>query len=99
MEGQRERSIFEGPGVCLIIEAEIEAGRFIDIDRFSQSYGLTKSETRALTGLVAGKTVDAIAREYGRSRETIRTQLKSLYSKTGARGQADLLRLVSGMKL
>ncbi|RWR08166.1 helix-turn-helix transcriptional regulator [Paenirhodobacter populi] len=97
MEGERERSIFEGPGVCLTMEPMTGAGRFFDLDQFSRSYGLTGSEVRALTGLIAGKSIADIAREAGRSRETIRTQVKSLYSKTGARGEADLLRLISGM--
>lgn len=98
MEGERERSIFEGPGVCVTLEALHGPGRFVDIDLFASGYRLTPREVRVLDGLIAGRTVDEIAREAGRSRETIRSQLKSLCAKTGARGQADLLRIVAGMK-
>lgn len=98
MEGERERSFFEGPGACLTIEALRDGGRFFDIDHFARHHGLTPGEIRALSGLMAGKSVTEIAREAARSRETIRSQLKTLYAKTGARGQADLLRMVAGMR-
>lgn len=99
MEGERERSIFEGPGVCLTFEPVHGTGRFVDIDIFASTYGLTPSEVRALNGLISGWKVDAIAQAAGRSRETIRSQIKSLCNKTGACGQADLLRMVAGMKI
>ena len=98
MEGDRERSIFEGPGVCLTLEPIHGAGRFFDIDLFASGYGLTPSEVRVLSGLMAGSNVADIAKNAARSRETIRTQLKSIFLKTGARSQADLLRMVAGMK-
>ncbi len=97
MNGDRERSFFEGPGVCLTI-APVDRGGFLDIDQFAAAYGLTKGETRVLEGLISGKTVTEIAHEVARSRETIRSQLKSLCAKTGTRGQADVLRLAAGMK-
>lgn len=99
MQGERERSIFEGPGVCLMLEPVHGTGRFVDIDLFASAYRLTPGEVRVLDGLMTGKTVAEIAHQAGRSRETIRSQLKSLCSKTGARGQADLLRMVAGMKM
>lgn len=98
MQAERERSIFEGLGVCILLEPSRGLGRFFDLDLFAHGYGLTPSETRVLNGLIAGKKVKELAAEAGRSRETIRSQLKSLLLKTGARGQSDLLRLVAGMK-
>ncbi|SMO84277.1 helix-turn-helix transcriptional regulator [Paracoccus laeviglucosivorans] len=97
MEGERERSFFEGPGVCLTMEA-LGSSRFLDTEQFARSYQLTPGEIRVLEGLICGNTVNQIAELAGRSRETIRSQLKSLCSKTGARGQADVLRMVAGMK-
>ncbi|WP_295042758.1 helix-turn-helix transcriptional regulator [uncultured Paracoccus sp.] len=98
MQRDRERSLFEGPGVCITLEPLRAKGWHADIDMFSARHRLTPAETRALDGLLSGKTIDQIAREAGRSRETIRSQLKTLYLKTGTTGQADLLRLVSGMR-
>lgn len=98
MQRDRERSLFEGPGVCITIEALRAGGRHDNIDHFARRHGLTEAEARALDGLLAGKSVTEIAREAERSRETIRSQLKTLYLKTGTKGQADLMRLVGGMR-
>lgn len=98
MQRDRERSLFEGPGVCITIEPLRAGGRHDDIDHFVHRHGLTGAEARALDGLLAGKSVVEIAREAERSRETIRSQLKTLYLKTGTKGQADLMRLVGGMR-
>lgn len=98
MQRDRERSIFEGPGVCITLEPLRAGGRHDDIDLFAARHGLTGAETRALEGIMSGKSIAEIAREAGRSRETIRSQLKTLYLKTGTNGQTDLLRLVAGMR-
>lgn len=98
MQRDREKSLFEGPGVCITIEPLRAGGRREDIHDFARRHGLTTAETRALDGLLAGKSIAEIAREAERSRETIRSQLKTLYLKTGTNGQADLMRLVAGMR-
>lgn len=98
MEGTGDSRFFDGPGVCITIAAPGQGGRHHDIDHFAAVYRLTAAETRALDGLLSGKSVAEIARTACRSRETIRTQLKTLYLKTGTTGQADLLRLVAGMR-
>lgn len=98
MQVERERSLFEGPGVCMMVEATAAAGRFFDHDTFVRTHGLTPSEARVLSGLISGKTVAEIAREAGRAQETVRTQLKSLYAKTGVHRSVELLRLAIGMK-
>ncbi|WP_353646489.1 LuxR C-terminal-related transcriptional regulator [Mesorhizobium sp. WSM2239] len=86
---------FEGPTIVVLMErgAGRQNGGF-DIVHFSNVHKLTAAETRAFAGIMAGKNVDEIAREADLSRETIRSQLKGLYAKTGTGGQIDLLRMV-----
>lgn len=98
MTGGRESSLFDGPGVCITMAAPGRGGQHHDIGHFAAIYRLTAAETRALDGLLSGQSVDQIARAANRSRETIRSQLKTLYLKTGTNGQADLMRLVAGMR-
>jgi DNA-binding CsgD family transcriptional regulator len=83
---------FEGPTVILLLERPGRKGAS-DLDIFSAAHGLTKSETRALAGILAGKSAAEIARESGLSRETIRSQVKSLYARLDVRSEAELLRL------
>jgi DNA-binding CsgD family transcriptional regulator/PAS domain-containing protein len=56
--------------------------------------GLTTAEARLCALLVSGQRLDEAAEELGVSQETVRSQLKSTFRKTGARSQADLVRLV-----
>jgi DNA-binding CsgD family transcriptional regulator len=62
-----------------------------------QLFGLTPREAAIGCALVEGKTARAIWTEHGVSAATVRTQLASLYAKTGTRGQTDFVRLALAM--
>jgi DNA-binding CsgD family transcriptional regulator/PAS domain-containing protein len=55
-------------------------------------FGLTPAEHSLLSALLTGQTVTQYAAVRNRSVHTIRTQLKSLMHKTGARSQLELVR-------
>lgn len=97
IEKDRISLYFEGPTVVMLIEKIRNGQGTMSLDQFVGACGLTPAEHRALSGIIEGKSVTQIADDAELSRETIRTQLKSLYAKTGTGGQADLLRLVHGM--
>jgi DNA-binding CsgD family transcriptional regulator/PAS domain-containing protein len=58
-------------------------------------FGLTGAEAALATNLMAGKDLRDIARERGRSINTVRTQLTSLMAKTGTNRQSDLVKLMA----
>jgi DNA-binding CsgD family transcriptional regulator len=58
-------------------------------------HGLTAAETELLRLLLAGYDVSEMAGLRAVSRETIRTQIKSIFSKTGTRRQSELVRLAA----
>lgn len=88
-------SYFEGPTVIILLESpSFQPATELDLNYYQQAYGLKKSELRALSGLLESKSVDEIARAAELSRETIRSQIKSLYAKLGVRSERELLRLV-----
>jgi DNA-binding CsgD family transcriptional regulator len=89
---------FQGPTVVILMEQGNTMQR-VNGDYFSMAYGLTAAETRALAGIMAGKSVDEIADAAALSRETIRSQMKSLYAKTGTSGQLELLHLAKTSRL
>jgi pimeloyl-ACP methyl ester carboxylesterase/DNA-binding CsgD family transcriptional regulator len=60
---------------------------------FRDQFGFTPREVDVLRGLVAGQSLDEISRTHERSIETIRSQVKSIAGRLGARGQADIVRL------
>jgi DNA-binding CsgD family transcriptional regulator len=57
-------------------------------------FDLTPAEARVASMLVDGQSVDAIARAQKLSSNTIRTQLKSVFAKTGVDRQVDLVSLL-----
>jgi DNA-binding CsgD family transcriptional regulator len=62
-------------------------------------FDLTPAEARVASMLVDGLSVETISETHGVSRNTVRTQLKSIFAKTGIDRQADLVRLLAQRKL
>lgn len=85
---------FEGPTVIVLIEPLRLIAQTFDPDWFLEAFDLTRAELRALIGVRDGKSLQEIAEAAGVSRETIRSQIKSLYLKTGVNSQSGLLRLL-----
>jgi DNA-binding CsgD family transcriptional regulator len=79
----------------VVIDDPVGPGRQTRLSLLSQAYRFTESEMRLLEKLVGGYSLSEIADARQLSLETIRTQLKSLFSKTGTHRQSDLVRLVS----
>lgn len=59
-------------------------------------YGLTPAEYRVAALIAQGKSVPQAAAELGVSRNTLKTQLKSIFTKTGTHRQGELVRLWCG---
>ncbi|WP_226016557.1 helix-turn-helix transcriptional regulator [Novosphingobium sp. FKTRR1] len=64
------------------------------IDQFVHLFGLTASEARLALAITRGRTIAEAAAELGISEQTARGYSKIAYGKTGARGQADLVRIL-----
>jgi DNA-binding CsgD family transcriptional regulator len=58
-------------------------------------FGLSHAEARLALGLLAGSTARECARSAGVGIATVRSQLHSMFAKTGARRQAELVALLS----
>lgn len=59
------------------------------------AYGLSAMEADLASRLLADHSLDEIAAQRGVTRETLRTQLKSLFHKTGVTRQSSLVRLLA----
>jgi DNA-binding CsgD family transcriptional regulator len=68
----------------------------MSLERAGEIYGLTAAELRVLPGILSGQTAEQIAQSLGRSRETVRSHMKSVYAKTDTGGKVDLIRLMNG---
>jgi DNA-binding CsgD family transcriptional regulator/PAS domain-containing protein len=68
------------------------------INTAGKLYGLTPAEERVLRGVIEVGGVPAIASMLGSSVSTVKTHLEHIFKKTGASGQADLVRLIAGFE-
>jgi DNA-binding CsgD family transcriptional regulator len=73
-----------------------EPGATIDIDPFvlSATFDLTPAEARLAALVVNGRTPEECAKHLNVKISTVRSQLVSVYGKTGAGGQTDLVRMI-----
>lgn len=63
-------------------------------DRLIGLHGLSRMEARLAWALCQGSSLNEAAGEVGLTRETARNYSKRIYAKVGAKGQADLVRLI-----
>jgi DNA-binding CsgD family transcriptional regulator len=63
-----------------------------------QAFKLTGAEARLAAELAEGASLDAITQKFGTTRETVRNQLKTVFSKTGTHRQAELVSLLNQFK-
>ncbi|HSW07298.1 helix-turn-helix transcriptional regulator [Aquabacterium sp.] len=81
------------PTVMLVITPVSAIGE-IPAAALAKLFGLTQAEARLVGAMVTGSTVEQYAQHRGISVGTARGQLKQVQSKTGARRQSELVRLV-----
>jgi DNA-binding CsgD family transcriptional regulator len=62
----------------------------------TQAFGLTAAEANIAALLAAGTDVQQVARLRRASIQTVRSQIKTILSKTGARSQAHLVAIIAG---
>lgn len=72
-----------------------ESSRGISMEGLARIFGLTPTEHAVASDLAAGSSPAEIAEQRSRSVETIRSQIKRIFSKTGANSQVELLRLAA----
>ncbi|SDG35601.1 helix-turn-helix transcriptional regulator [Roseospirillum parvum] len=82
-----------GQGVALFVSDPDSLGRITE-GRLSALYGLSGAEARLVNGLVQGRRLEDLADEQKVSPHTLRSQLKTVFRKTGVRRQSELVKLI-----
>jgi DNA-binding CsgD family transcriptional regulator len=88
------RSVFLGARAMLIL-SNLVARAAPDPALIGQAFDLTPAESRLTAMLATGASIASASERLGISRETARNHLKSIFSKTGAHRQSELVRLIS----
>ena len=82
-----------GSAVAIVVLSEPKLGA-AGSAMVQSLFDLTPAELGVVQAIVAGQTIAVIARQTGRSVQTVRSQLKSAMAKTGCSRQIDLVLLV-----
>jgi DNA-binding CsgD family transcriptional regulator len=81
---------------ALLVITPVTAPRAPLTEVLTGLFDLTPAEVRVARGIAQGQTLEEICTALGLSRETVRTQLKSVLAKTGTSRQTELALLLSG---
>lgn len=84
-----------GAAAAIAAFTPLAAGADLDVSVLEGLFDLTGAEARVARGIAARRSVEEIASDAGLSRETVRTQLKAVLSKTGTRRQAELAAMLA----
>lgn len=95
--GGKAAEFFSGPMVAILI-GNTDDKTLPDLSELAQRYRLTAAEIRVFNGVLSGNSITSIAQHGNVAPATVRTQLKSIYGKTGVSSQTELIRLAVGLK-
>lgn len=93
--GARRRYGHEYGARAAVFVRRAEFAAVSGVEVLAQRHGLTASEIRVLQAVTGGGSVDDIAAALGLSASTVKSHLKALFAKTGARNRVDLVRDVA----
>jgi DNA-binding CsgD family transcriptional regulator len=82
------------PTAVAVVMLHDPRGAVPPASRLQSGFGLTKAEAALARGLIAGQRLTEIATGRRVSIETVRTQLRALFRKTGTTRQPDLVRVL-----
>ncbi len=82
------------PGAALVVIGDPTVSAEVDVDVFSEHFGLTAAEARVAACLALGETARQAADTLGIGVETVRTHVKSILRKMGTNRQVDAVRML-----
>ncbi|MCJ2034696.1 helix-turn-helix transcriptional regulator [Methylobacterium sp. J-068] len=88
-----------GGGTMLMVATPVMPRPVPGTELLSGLFDLTAAEARIARGIADGATIAILAAQQNVGLETIRSQVKAIFAKTGVTRQVDLARLISGLSL
>lgn len=83
----------------LVVATHVEIGTVPDARLIRGLFDLTPAESHVARDIASGLSIPDIARRHALSPHTIRTQVKSVFAKTGVHRQSELSALLNGLPL
>lgn len=82
------------PGSCVAVFVSVHGGQRLPWHRVAAMHGLSRAEARLASLLAEGISLEEAAEALQVSIQTVRSQLKSVFAKTGVTRQAELVALL-----
>jgi DNA-binding CsgD family transcriptional regulator len=89
--------IFDGC-LAILVVSDVTQPHFTDVALLGLIFGLTAAEARLASALSKGQDLDGAAAAFGVSPQTVRSQLRAIFAKTGWRRQAELVARVAHVR-
>jgi DNA-binding CsgD family transcriptional regulator len=83
----------EGPSIVIIMQPRAVDLSTVDLGPVIATFGLTAAEERVLRGVLEGGSLAEIGERLSRSRETVKSQMRSIFAKTGVTRREALVAL------
>jgi DNA-binding CsgD family transcriptional regulator/PAS domain-containing protein len=93
--GRRHTSLHGPEAAVAVFLADPEDRGSNEIGTLVRLFGLTPAEARLAAAVATGAPLAEVADALGIGRETARTQLRSVFAKTGTTRQAELVRIIA----
>lgn len=90
--------IFDGCRAILVVH-DLARSASANAEVLGLVYGLTKAESRLAAALCEGKDLSTLSKAFNVSHETLRSQLKTIFVKTGSSRQAELVSRLAGVSI
>lgn len=94
--GNLSEDVLRVPDILCLV-APLDARRIATARQLMDIFGLSAAEARLARAICHGDSVEEYARDQGLRLPTVRTQLSSIFNKTGTDRQASLVRLIAGI--
>ncbi len=91
----RRRDMLHSQAVAAVFVRRTTFAEPAPLKIVAQLYGLTAAEVRVLAALAASSSIADMARMLGLGEATVKSHLQRLFTKTGARRQLDLIKLLA----
>ena len=85
------------PGLALVIATDPSRQAPPSAAMLSEVFGLSRGEAAVASALAGGHSAEAVARARGTGLETVRTQIRTVLSKTGAANLRELERVLASL--
>lgn len=92
-----ETTIETSPGDVLCLVAPLDRRRIATVNQLMELFGLSAAEARLARALCHGDSLEEYATDQGLKLPTVKTQLRSIFAKTGTERQSSLVRVLSGV--